>query len=461
MTSTVERLSSTRVKLTIEVPFADLKPAIDKAYRTVAGQISIPGFRKGHVPPAVIDQRVGRGSVLSEAVNEVLPQVYAKAIDEQGLTPLGRPEVDMTKLEDGESAEFVAEVDVAPDFELPDFSSLTATVPAADDIDSGVDQRIETLRERFAEVEPVDRPSQVGDQVTINLSGFQEGQALADANAEGISYVIGSGQMLDGLDDAVTGLSAGDSAEFTSKLLGGEHAGQEADLKVEVTAVHSRSLPEVDDAFAAMVSQFDTVAEMRSDLAQGVERSNQLTQLSQARQQILDAAIAAAGFELPEQLVESEVAGRLSQINEQLKSSGMTLESYLERIGGDTPQTVEQFTADTRKTVERGIGSEILLDKVAATVEINVTQEDLTNMIFQKAQENGSTPEQELQHMQSHNHLPEWMGQIRQSKALDTIVTQATISDSNGQVVDLKPLLASLSAASVVDPELEEDELED
>ena len=442
MSSTVENLSSTRVKLTIEVPFSDLTPAIHKAYRDLAKQVSIPGFRKGHVPDKLIDARIGRGAVISEAVNAMLPDIYARAIEENKLTPLGRPEIEMTKMEEGETIEFTAEVDIVPDFDLPDYSSISVTVDALEDLDRAVDERIEILRERFAQVSDVDRPAQEGDQVRINLVGSQNGEVLPDATAEGLTYVIGSGGMLEGLDEAVTGCVAGDERTFVSALAGGDHAGEPADIAVTVTEVQERTLPEVDDDFAQLVSQFDTVAEMREDLKKAVAQMGVFDQLSEARTKVVDEMVAETNFDIPEDLVEEEVRTRVAQMTDQLKAGGVTLEQYIEQIADPEITTVEDFENSVRRSVEKGVHAEILLTKVADQVKVTVNQEDLTNFIFQRARENGTSPEQEIQHMQSHDHLAEWMGQIRQSKALDSVVARATITDTNGNRVDVSPLFA-------------------
>ena len=441
MSSTVEKLSSTRVKLTIEVPFSDLTPAIHKAYRELASQVSIPGFRKGHVPDKLIDARVGRGVVISEAVNAMLPDIYAGTIEEHKLTPLGRPEIEMTKMEEGETIEFTAEVDIAPDFDMPDFSAISVTVDALEDLDKAVDERIEILRERFAQVNDVDRPSQEGDQVRINLVGSQDGEVLPDATAEGLTYVIGSGGMLEGLDEAVTGCVAGDEKTFQSALAGGDHAGEPADITVTVTEVQERTLPKVDDDFAQLVSQFDTVDEMRDDLRKAVAQMGVFDQLSEARTKVLDEAVREADFDIPEDLVEEEVRNRVAQITDQLKSGGVSLEQYIEKVEDPEIATVADFENSIRRSVEKGIRAEILLSRVADEVKVSVNQQDLTNFIFQKARENGTSPEQEIAHMQSHDHLAEWMGQIRQSKALDSIVAQASITDTAGNTVDVSPLL--------------------
>jgi len=440
--STVEKLSSTRAKLTIEVPFAEFEPAIRKAYRDLANQVSIPGFRKGHIPPAMIDARLGRGAVLNEAVNAVLPQIYAQTVEEHGLTPLGRPDIEMTKLEDGEIAEFSAEVDIAPDFDLPDFSAITVTVDPPADLDAAVDRQIEILRERFAEVSDTDRPAGAGDLVHLNLTGAQHGEVLPDASATGVTYVIGSGGMLDGLDEAVTGCHAGDVKTFASTLVGGGHEDEPADITVAVTQVQERTLPKVDDDFAQLVSQFDTVAEMKQDLRASVERAARIDQLVSARDKVLDAALDLAGIDIPEHLVETELESRTAQLNEQLRAAGLTLDDYLSRMGDPAVTNAEQFAASTRSSVERQIRGEILLSRAADEEKVSVDQEDLTNFIFQKAQENGTTPDQEVQHMQAHNHLAEWMAQIRQSKALDAMVAKATVTDTQGRPVAVTTLAA-------------------
>lgn len=443
MPSTVEQLSPTRAKLTVEIPFADLKPALDKAYKQIASQVNIPGFRKGKVPAAVIDQRVGRGAVLQEAINEVLPDAYGQAIAEHKLAPLGQPDIDITRLEDGEVVEFVAEVDVRPEFDLPDFSAISVSVDAAEVSDEDIEQRIDMLRDRFATVTEVDRAAEAGDVVTIDLSATRDGDPLPDATADGLTYEIGSGEMLDGLDEAVTGLSAGEKATFTSTLLGGEYKDQDAEIEVTVTKVSSKELPEVDDEFAQLVSQFDTVEEMRSDLVKAVEQMARVSQANAARDQVLEGALALTDFELPEALLAHEVEARTEQVRNQLQQAGLTIEQYLEQAGdSEEADTADEFWANLAAQSERAMRAQILLDVIADTQEIGIDQQDLTSLLFRKAQENNTSPEQELQHMQEHNHLPEWMGEIRRSKALALIVESATVTDPEGNTVDFSELRA-------------------
>ena len=404
MPSTVEQLSPSRVKLTVEIPFSDLKSHLDKAYRDIAAQVNIPGFRKGKVPTAVIDQRFGRGMVLQEAINDALPGAYQDAVNKHALIVLGQPDIDVTRLEDGELVEFTAEVDVRPDFAMPDFSEIKVEVAVAQISDDEIDERIELLRQRFAENVDVERAAAEGDVVVLDLEGSLDGEVLPDATASAITYKIGSGGMLEGLDEAVTGLEAGGSATFTSALLGGTYEGQEVDILVTVSKVMEQKLPEVDDEFAQLVSEFDTVDEMRADLRTAMENMARLDQAAAARDRVLENVIAAIDFELPEALVISEVTARKDQVTSQLREAGLTLEQYL-ADSAEEASDADSFWADIEKRATDALKAQIVLDKYADDNEVGVEQAELTEMIFRKAQASGKSPEQEVQHMMDHNHM--------------------------------------------------------
>ena len=436
MPSTVEKLGPSRAKLTVEIPWTDLKPHLDKAYREIATQVTIPGFRKGKVPPMVIDQRFGRGAVLQEAINAALPGAYEAAVNEAGIIPLGEPDVDVTKLEDGEAIEFTAELDIRPDFEVPDAKGVTVTVDALGDTEAEVENRIEMLRSRFATTSEVERAAADGDVVTINLLGSRDGEPLADATAEGVTYRIGSGGMIDGLDEAVTGLSAGESATFASTLVGGELEGEPADITVTVTKVSEQELPAVDDEFAQLVSEFDTVEEMKADLTSSVAEMARLEQAAKGRDKVLEALVDQVDLELPERLLTAEVEARKEQIGEQLKRAGLTLERYLEQADEEA-KTAEEFWAELETSTERGLKAQLLLDKVADDAEVGIDQADLSELLVRKAAQAGTSPEQEAQHMMEHNHTSAWMQEIRRNKALATIVAAATVTDTDGNPVDV------------------------
>jgi trigger factor len=436
--NSVEQLSPTRVKLTVEIPFADLKPHLDRAYREIANQVQIPGFRKGKVPAMVIDQRFGRGLVLQEAINSVLPQAYGKALQEAKIVPLGEPDIDVTKLEDGEVVEFAAEVDIRPEFAIPDVSKIKVEVPALPDVDKEVDERVELLRERFATSVEVERAAKKGDLVTLDLVAAIDGEQIPNGTSEGVTYTIGSGGMLEGLDEAVTGLKAGGSKTFKSTLVGGEAEGQEADIEVTVTKVAKRELPKVDDDFAQLVSEFDTVAEMREDLAKSVERYAKVEQVSRARNQALEELVKLTEFEVPEGVLAAEVEARRQQITDQLARAGLTLEAYLARVD-DEGRTPEEFWAKMDEQTVQGLKAQLILDKIAEDEDLPVEQDDLTQMLVRKAMENGSTPEEEAKHMVEHNHIAGWTQEIRRNKALDWLTGKVKIVDSNGEKVDSVP----------------------
>ena len=439
MPSTVEQLSPTRVKITVEVPFADLKPSMDKAYRQIAQTVNIPGFRQGKVPPMVIDQRFGRGVIIQEALNEALPQFYGQAVQDNQLSPLAQPEVEVTRLEDGDLIEFTAEVDVRPDFELPDFSTINATVDALEVPDAQIDEQIDLLRNRFGSREVVDRPAEDGDIVTINLVASKDGQALDDATAEGLDYTVGSGQMLEGLDEAVTGMSAGESNRFTSTLVGGPLKDEEAEIEVTVTKVQKQELPEADDEFAQLASEFDTIGELRADLANRLTAMARLDQAARARDAVLEEVIAQLDLEVPENLLATELDARKEQIKTQLAQAQLTLEQYLSETEED--QDEEGFWADVEKRSTDALKAQIILDKVAEEREISVDQNDLTQHIIRKAQQENTTPNEIAEHLQEHpHHIDEYMLEIRRGKSLALVVESATVKDSNGEPVDLSNL---------------------
>jgi trigger factor len=437
--STVEQLSATRVKITVEVPFTDLKPSMDKAYAEVARSVNIPGFRRGKVPPMVIDQRFGRGAIIQEAFNNSWQGFYGAAVTENKLAPLAQPDVEVTKLEDGDVIEFTAEVDVRPEFDLPDFSALQAQVDALDVPDTLVDGQIDLLRNRFGSRETVERPAAEGDIVTISLVASRDGEPLADATADDVEYTIGSGQMLDGLDEAVIGLSAGESATFSSTLVSGPLKDEEADIQVTVSKVQKAELPEADDAFAQEASEFDTMEELRANVKERLTRMARLEQASQARDAVLETLIGQLDIEVPEHLLNAEIDGRRRQITEQLAQAGLTVEQYLADIAED--QTEDEFWTDLENRGEQALKAQIVLDKVADESAIDVDQNDLTQHILRKAQTEGVPPQQIADHLQEHpHHIEEYMLEIRRGKALAMIVESATVTDSNGSVVPLAKL---------------------
>ncbi len=442
MPSTFEKLSPTRAKLTVEIPFADLKPHLDKAYKEIAQSVNIPGFRKGKVPAVVIDQRFGRGVVLQEAINEAMPAAYEAALAEAKVAPLAQPDIEITKLEDGELVEFTAEVDIRPEFDLPDFSKIKVEVEPAANVDEQVEERVQLLRKRLVTVTEVEREAREGDLITLDLTAAQDGEELDDASAAGLTITVGEeAGLLDGLDEAVRGLKAGESATFTSTLVGGPFRGQEAEITVKVTQVADQVLPEVDDEFAQTISEFDTVEEMRTDLAKAVETQVLEDQRAEARDKILEAALEQVEIELPVNVLARELEARRNQVSAQLGRAGLTVEAYLEQAEDEDAETPEAFWEQVDERSTQAFKAQLLLDKYCDENTVPVSQQDLTELIFRRAVEERTTPQEVMNHMMEHNHMPEWMQEIRRGKALTAMCEAAEVVDTKGEIVAMaKPV---------------------
>jgi trigger factor len=418
--SAVETLNPTRVKLTVEVPFDELKPSVDAAYKTIGSQVQVPGFRRGKVPARIIDQRVGRGAVLEEAVNDALPKFYGQAVEESKLRPLGQPQVDVTDVPDvaaGGDLKFTVEIDVVPDVEIPDFSTLTVEVDDVAVEDADVDEQLTSLRQRFGTLVGVDRAAAVGDFVSIDLSASVDGEEIDSVT--GVSYEVGSGNMLDGLDDALVGMSAGETTEFQAPLAGGEHAGEQADVTVTVQSVKERELPELDDDFAQLASEFDTLDDLRGDLREKVQRSKGMQQGVQARDRLLDVLLEAANIPVPPALVEAEVHSHLE--NE-------------DRLEDDEHRT--EITERATKALQ----TQFLLDAIVEQQKVSVSQAELIEYLVLSAQQYGMSPDAFAKAVDEADQVQGFVAEVARRKALAVALEQATVKDASGNTVDLEAL---------------------
>jgi trigger factor len=416
------------------VPFEELKDSLDAAYKKINQQVTVKGFRKGKIPARVIDQRFGRGAVLEEAVNDALPKFYTEAVNEAELNVLGQPEVDITELKDNETLNFTAEVDVRPTIEIPDYSGIEVEVDAVEVSDEDVDKAVEELRERFASTSPVERAAEDGDVVTIDLQAKVDGEVLEDGVASGVSYTIGSGELLEGIDDAVKGLEAGAEATFTSELKGGSAAGKESEVTVKVTQVAKRELPELDDDFAQLASEFDTLDELKADSRKRLENMKQYDQATQAQERVLEKLLELVEVPVPEKLLADEIQTRKHNlVNHQLGQMGLDLAKYLEIQG----KTEEEFDAETKEQAEKGIKTQFVLDELVNKEKLNVNQEELTEHLMRRAQSSGMSPDQFAQAVVEGGQVPMLVGEVARGKALAVVVEAATVKDTKGEVVDL------------------------
>ncbi len=436
MKSTVENLNPTRVKLTVEVPFDELKPNFDRAYKALAGQVNIPGFRRGKVPAKILDARLGRGTILTEVVNEAVPQKYNEAVGEAKLEVLGQPDIEVTRIDDGDALAFTAEVDIRPEITLPAVGDISVTVDDVEVTEADIDEQVEALRERFATTTPAERAAADGDLVTIDLAAEVDGEKLDEAATEGLSYRVGAGDLVDGIDEAITGLSAGEGKTFATTLVAGPHAGKDADVTVTVQSVQDRTLPEVDDDFAQLASEFDTVEELRADLAEKIRRVKNRERGVAARDKVLDALLELTDIPAPEGIVNAEVESRAHDAVHAFDHNEDALNAHLEREG----QTREEFDAELRESAVKAVRTQLLLDALAEANQVGVDQNEFTERVLFNAQRLGISPDEYFQRIQQGNQFATIFADVRRGKALAQAVEQATVTTAAGEVLDIAEL---------------------
>jgi len=422
--SDVETLSPTRVKLTIEVPFDELKPSFDEAYATIGKQVTVPGFRKGKVPARVIEQRFGRGAVIDEAVNNHVPKAYTEALRSNNITPVGRPEVEVTEVKDGELIAFTAEVDVRPEFELPELESIKVEVGNAVPTDDDVDEQLTSLRSRFATLKDVDRAAQDGDVLLVDIAGMTpEGDSVDDLVGNALSYELGTDGMLPGFDEAVRGAEKDGEVTFTFTPQNGDWTNIDLDVHVKVQAVRERELPELDDDFAQLASEFDTVDELRADLAERLVRMKKIEQVGEAREKTHEALLELIDIPLPEGVIAAEVEDHFQDGHE-----------------GD-----EHHREEVESQARTSLKSQFILDKIAEREEISVGESELSSWLVQNAPRYGMAPEQFAQALVEADQVPMAIQDIRRGKALAAVMKRVSIVDADGNAVDLDALEQELN----------------
>ncbi|AIG64569.1 trigger factor [Corynebacterium atypicum] len=454
MKSSVEKLSDTRIKLTVNVPFDELKGEIDQAYKAIAQQVSIPGFRRGKAPRQLIDARFGRGVVLEQVVNDMLPSRYEQAMVEADQKPIGQPDVNITEIEDNDHVEFTAEVDVQSEIDVPDFSEVSVTVPALQVTDEDVDQRIDSLRERFAELKNTNRKMKTGDIAVIDITAEVDGEEVEEAAAEGLNYEIGKNDLIDGLDTALRGMKTGEDGEFTTKFQSGEHAGKEATVKVHVQQSKERKLPDLDEEFVQMASEFDTIDELREDTRKQVEEAKKTEQAAAIRDETLKAVLAKTDFELPASVVDAQVDAQAHQLLGQLAHDDAALNSILEAQG----TTREEFDAEQRKNAEEAVRTQLFLDALVEQEEPQVSQQELTEHILFTAQNYGMDPNEFVQQLTQSGQSGNLFADVRRGKALAAAICRVTATDEEGNSVDPKEYFGDEEEAESEAPAKGEDE---
>lgn len=431
MKSTVEQLSPTRVRINVEVPFAELEPDFQRAYKELAKQVRLPGFRPGKAPAKLLEARIGREAMLDQIVNDALPSRYGQAVAESDVQPLGRPNIEVTKKEYGQDLQFTAEVDIRPKISPPDLSALTVSVDPIEIGEDDVDAELQSLRTRFGTLTAVDRPVAVGDVVSIDLSATVDGEDIPNAAAEGLSHEVGSGRLIAGLDDAVVGLSADESRVFTAKLAAGEHAGQEAQVTVTVRSVKERELPEPDDEFAQLASEFDSIDELRASLSDQVRQAKRAQQAEQIRNATIDALLEQVDVPLPESYVQAQFDSVLHSALSGLNHDEARFNELLVEQGSSRAA----FDAEARTASEKDVKRQLLLDALADELQVQVGQDDLTERLVTTSRQYGIEPQQLFGYLQERNQLPTMFADVRRELAIRAAVEAATVTDSDGNTI--------------------------
>ena len=426
MKSNVETLSPTRVKISVEVAFEELSPYIAEAFKKLASQINVPGFRKGKVPAAMVEQRVGRPAILDEAINSALPEFYGQAAREHALLVIGRPVVDIKEFKDNEKLDFTVEVSIRPEVTLPDFSKITITVDNAEVTDEALNEQIDELRARFGTLHTVERATKNGDFVTVDLTARINGEEVDGGKANDISYEVGSNRMIDGLDEALIGMSAGDTKTFTTQLVG-QQDGEEGDVFIALKVVKERELPPVDDAFAKLASEFDTIEELKKDFTERLLRLKKLEQGAQARDLLVEKLLADLTIEVPDDLV-------LEEVNSHLEGEGR-MEDAVHR-------------AEVDKEVRDGIKSEFLLDSIVKTEDVQITEIELTDYLVRMSQRYGMAPEQFAQELQKAGQITQVVAEVTRAKALASVLGRISVVDKSGAKIELEELRTPQAAAA-------------
>jgi trigger factor len=430
--STVEKLSPTRVRINVEVPFTELQPDFDKAYKELAKQVRLPGFRPGKAPAKLLEARIGREAMLDQVVGDAVPGRYTEAVTSSDVNPLGQPEIEITNKEYGQDLIFTAEVDIRPEIELPDLKELKITVDPIEVTDEEVDAELQSLRARFGTLKGVERAAENGDFVSIDLSATVDGKEVPEAATEGLSHEVGSGQLIDGLDDAIVGLKEGESRVFTTTLAAGEQAGQEAQVTVTVKSVKERELPEPDDEFAQLASEFDTIDELKANLTEQVRRTKRIQQAEQIRDKALEVLLEQVEVPLPEKIVQAQVDDTLHNAIHSLEHDEARFAEALEAQGS----TREEFDADNRTNAEKAVKTQLLMDAIADKLNVQVGQNDLTERLVLMSRQYGLEPQQLLQYLQENNQLPAMFADVRRGLTVAAVVHDATVTDTDGNIID-------------------------
>jgi trigger factor len=428
MKTSLSRDSASKVRVQIEATSDEVEPAIERAVKSLGNQVKIPGFRKGHVPRKVLETRLGEGALREAVLREAIPELLAKATEEQTLAPIAPPSVEVTSYDLGSALTFEATVEVRPEIKLPDFALLAATRPSSAATDEEIDEQIRRAQERFATLDPVQRPAIAGDYMSVDIHTTLHGNEIAELSGSDQLYELGSGWPVEELDQELTGKRAGDIVKFNATIpeqLGGEYADKEVTFQVLVKEARQKKLPPIDDDFAKTASEFETLDELRADMAQRIEKVKAVKADAEVRNRVLEQVLDDVEVEAPESLVQSEIAFRLQRFEDQLRAANATLEQYLQSQNF----TEEQLEADLRRQAERNVRAQLILEEVGRQEGFQVTEEELREEIRYHAETMRTDPADLAKELGERGRLMALAGDIIRRKALNLLVEKADITE--------------------------------
>jgi trigger factor len=427
MQTTVKELPDSRVSIEVEVPAKDVERAASRAARAMAKEMRMPGFRKGKAPPSLVIQRIGFGPVLEEAIREALPEWYERALLETGISPIGDPSIEMvsTPEEEGRALEFKFEVGVRPPAQLGEYKGLEVGKAENEIPDDVVDREVERVREGFARLEPVERAAAKGDSLLIDFEGLLDGKAFEGGKAEDYLLALGSGQLIEGFEEQLVGAEAGEERDvnvtFPDEYQAEHLAGEDAVFKVKVKEVREKILPKLDDEFAADASEFDTLEELRADIREKVGSALDSRAEEDFRIAAVDAAVAAATVDVPDELVTARATERWERMERQLAQRGMDPDAFLQMQGNTREELIEESKPDAAKELRR----EAVVTAIAEAEGIEVAEEDLIEALEHSAEHERTTPQKLLERLRQNGRDKMIEEDLKAQKAIKLVAEAA------------------------------------
>lgn len=432
MKTSLTRESASKVRLSVEATAEEVAPSLARAVKALGEQVKIPGFRKGKVPQKVLESRLGADAVREAALNEAIPALMTKAVEEQELQPIAPPNVDVTSYDLGGDLVFDATVEVRPEFELPDLAGIKVRRPSASATDEEIEDQLGRLRDRFATLNTVERPANPGDFALIDIHGTLDGAQVEALSGTDQLFEVAQGFPIQEIDQQLTGAKAGDILEFDAQVpdgVGGDVAGKQVRFRILVKEVKQKDLPALDDEFAKTASEFETLEELRTDVRERIDKVKAVQVDAEVRNRVLEELLAEVDVEAPDALVNQEMAYRLHRFEDQLRAAGMTLDEYMQA----NDFSDEQVEADLRTQAERNVRAQMILEEIGRKEGFQVTKEELEQEVRYHAETMRIPADELAKELSDRGRILAMAGDIIRRKALNHVVELADIEEEDPQ----------------------------